>query len=252
MNNELLTVEEVAEFLRTTPTTIYRWLRTGKLPGVKLGKEWRIRKEVLDSKLAESSPNFKRQSLMDEIESKGNHMMAIASNEAALYNLEVEFFKKGLALNQRLFKGCWWQNTNDVRQELTTRGLPVEELERKNMLTIVDLAEKYKFSGVQGPIKAWTDAANITNELGYKFLWGSGSPGLGSCGDFSDLIRFESLLDDTLAKLNVVGICPYLYNDVNKDNMKEFIELVNCHRNVVFYTEESFVYLKNRVSGKGN
>ncbi|MHB8131633.1 MAG: helix-turn-helix domain-containing protein, partial [Mobilitalea sp.] len=143
MKNELLTVEEVAEFLRTTPTTIYRWLRSGKLPGVKLGKEWRIRKEVLDSKLVESRPNLKRQSLMDEIEPKNNHMMAIASNEADLYNLEAEFFKKGLALNHRLFKGCWWQNTDDVRQELATRGLPVEELERKNLLTIVDLAKKY-------------------------------------------------------------------------------------------------------------
>ena len=37
--NELLTVQEVADFLRTTSTTIYRWLKNGKLQGVKIGKE---------------------------------------------------------------------------------------------------------------------------------------------------------------------------------------------------------------------
>ncbi|MDQ7097103.1 MEDS domain-containing protein [Desulfosporosinus sp. PR] len=245
MINELLTVEEVAVFLRTTPNTIYRWLRSGKLPGVKLGKEWRIRKEVLDAKLAETTPMLKRQSLLDGIELKSNHMMAISSNEDDLLDLEAEFFKKGLALKQRLFKGCWWQNTDDVRQELAARGVPIEELEKNNLLTIIDLAKKYETSGVQGPIQVWRDEATITNQLGYSFLWASGSPGLESCGNFSNLIRFESLLDDTLAKLNVVGICPYLYNDAGKNGLNEFIELMKCHRNVMFYNHDSFVYLKN-------
>ncbi len=248
MENELLTVEEVADYLRTTTNTIYRWLRSGKLPGVKFGKEWRIRREVLESKLIESKPNTMRQSLLDKIELKSNHMMAITSNQDDLYNLETEFFKRGLALNQRLFKGCWWQNPDDVRQELSTRGLPVDELEEKKMLAIVDLAKMYKTLGVQGPIKAWTDEANITRELGHMFMWGSGSPDLGCCGEISNLIHFESLLDDTLAKHNVVGICPYLYNDSSKDNLNGFIELMNCHQNVVFYTNESFIYLKNSVS----
>lgn len=45
--NELLTVQEVADFLRTTSTTIYRWLKNGKLQGVKIGKEWRISRVAL-------------------------------------------------------------------------------------------------------------------------------------------------------------------------------------------------------------
>ncbi|RBP42207.1 helix-turn-helix domain-containing protein [Garciella nitratireducens] len=43
MKYEWLTVEEVADMLRLNTVTIYRWLRTNKLRGIKLGKEWRIK-----------------------------------------------------------------------------------------------------------------------------------------------------------------------------------------------------------------
>lgn len=46
-----------------------------------------------------------------------------------------------------MFKGCWWQHPDDVRQELSLRGLPIEELEGKNSLTIVDLTHQYNRSG---------------------------------------------------------------------------------------------------------
>lgn len=247
MKNELLTVEEVAAFLRTTPNTIYRWLRSGKLPGVKLGKEWRIQREVLDAKLAGTQPAMQKQGMLDGIELKPSHIMAISSNEDNLFSLEAEFFRRGLALKQRLFKGCWWQKPDDVRRELSLRGLPVEALEKENRLSIVDLTRKYEASGLQGPIQAWRDEAVITQELGYKFLWGSGAPQLESCGTFSNLIRFESLLEDTLAELNVIGICPYLYNDANKNSFNEFVELMKYHHKVILHSDDSFVHLENNL-----
>ena len=45
---EILTVEEVAEYLRLQPQTIYKWAQEKRIPAVKLGKEWRFRKSVLD------------------------------------------------------------------------------------------------------------------------------------------------------------------------------------------------------------
>ena len=45
----LLTVDEVADFLRVAPNTVYRWCRDGKLTGIKIGKEWRIAQTDLDS-----------------------------------------------------------------------------------------------------------------------------------------------------------------------------------------------------------
>ena len=51
METELLTPEEAAVYLRLNPQTAYRLLRTGQLPGVKIGRQWRIRKSSLDAYL---------------------------------------------------------------------------------------------------------------------------------------------------------------------------------------------------------
>ena len=48
----LLTPEEVADTLRVTRRTVYEWLRTGRLRGLKAGPFWRIRPEDLDRFLA--------------------------------------------------------------------------------------------------------------------------------------------------------------------------------------------------------
>ena len=246
MNEELLTVDEVAEILRTTPNTIYRWLRAGKLPGVKIGKEWRIKKETLAAKLTESSPpSVKNRGFMNSIDRKHDHVLAVTRDTNNLYNLETEFFKKGHSQGYRLYKGCWWQHPDDVRKELSLRGLPVEELEKKNSLTIVNLADEYNRLGNTGPVQSWSDEAKKSLELGYNKMWGSGSPHLLSCGGhFSNLIEFESSLDDVLRKLPVVGLCSYIFDGI--DNcFGEMVDLMNHHRSVVFYHEGSAILLKN-------
>ncbi len=48
MAEEVLTVQEVAEMLRTTPATVYAWCRAGKLPAFKIGQQWRIRARALE------------------------------------------------------------------------------------------------------------------------------------------------------------------------------------------------------------
>jgi len=62
--NEILTLEEVAAYLRLTPQTLYRWAQERRIPGVKLGKEWRFRRSILDRWLDEQivggDPSFAR------------------------------------------------------------------------------------------------------------------------------------------------------------------------------------------------
>ena len=48
VSNEILTIDEVAEYLRLTPQTIYKWAQEKRIPAVKLGKEWRFRRSVID------------------------------------------------------------------------------------------------------------------------------------------------------------------------------------------------------------
>jgi len=45
---DLMTVEEVARYLRLKPQTIYKWAQEKRIPAVKLGKEWRFRKRIID------------------------------------------------------------------------------------------------------------------------------------------------------------------------------------------------------------
>jgi excisionase family DNA binding protein len=46
--DEIMTLEEVAKYLKLKPQTIYTWSQNGKIPAAKLGKEWRFKKSVVD------------------------------------------------------------------------------------------------------------------------------------------------------------------------------------------------------------
>ena len=52
---ELMTVQELADYLRVTKKTIYRLLRQGKIPAIKVGKQWRFDKAAFDKWLQQSS-----------------------------------------------------------------------------------------------------------------------------------------------------------------------------------------------------
>jgi excisionase family DNA binding protein len=43
----ILTVSEVAAYLRVHQTTIYKMLRKGKLPGFRLGGDWRFHLDAI-------------------------------------------------------------------------------------------------------------------------------------------------------------------------------------------------------------
>ena len=54
--HELMTCAEAAAYLRLHERTIGRLLKQGVLPGVKVGRQWRLRKADLDAHLAGGGP----------------------------------------------------------------------------------------------------------------------------------------------------------------------------------------------------
>ena len=48
MKSDIMTLEEVAAYLKVKPQTIYTWAQDKKIPAAKLGKEWRFRKSLID------------------------------------------------------------------------------------------------------------------------------------------------------------------------------------------------------------
>jgi len=46
---ELMTIEEVANYLRVKKRTIYDWVKNGKIPAIKAVGQWRFKKEKIDA-----------------------------------------------------------------------------------------------------------------------------------------------------------------------------------------------------------
>jgi excisionase family DNA binding protein len=46
---KMLTIAEVSEYLHLHPATIYRLLKSGDFPGVKIGDSWRIHPDLLEA-----------------------------------------------------------------------------------------------------------------------------------------------------------------------------------------------------------
>jgi excisionase family DNA binding protein len=49
----IMTVHEVAEYLRMSDAKVYRLVKTKQIPVVRIGKAWRFRKDLLDDWLSQ-------------------------------------------------------------------------------------------------------------------------------------------------------------------------------------------------------
>lgn len=67
--DEIMTIEEVAKYLKLKPQTIYTWAQNGKIPAAKIGKEWRFRKDIVDTWFLNHFDE-KFQGLLEEVEQK--------------------------------------------------------------------------------------------------------------------------------------------------------------------------------------
>ena len=47
-DDKIMTLEEVADYLRVKHQTIYTWAQEKKIPAAKLGKEWRFKKSMIN------------------------------------------------------------------------------------------------------------------------------------------------------------------------------------------------------------
>lgn len=44
----ILTIEELAEYLKISKSTLYKLAQERRIPGQKVGRHWRFRKDVID------------------------------------------------------------------------------------------------------------------------------------------------------------------------------------------------------------
>ena len=51
----VLTIVELAEYLKIPKSTLYKLVQEGKIPGQKVGRHWRFRRETIDRWLEQGS-----------------------------------------------------------------------------------------------------------------------------------------------------------------------------------------------------
>ena len=54
--DEILTLEELSIYLKIPKSTVYKLVQDGRIPGQKLGKQWRFGKQAINAWLNNQSP----------------------------------------------------------------------------------------------------------------------------------------------------------------------------------------------------
>src|ERR687898_2877586 len=133
---ELLAATEVAELVGVKETTVYRWCSEGKLPCLKMGKNWRIRREVLEDFLKESGRPRTLLGQLDSFLRVPDSVLAIAQNIEILHRLDAAFFRVGEARGGLLVKFYAGEehSEEELLADLEENGLEARRLKREGQL----------------------------------------------------------------------------------------------------------------------
>ncbi len=95
---ELMTVGEVADYLRVTKKTIYRLLGQSKIPATKVGSQWRFEKSSIDGWLQRNSVGAKASILVIDDEEVVRSLFKETLEELGHRVIAVETAAEGLEL----------------------------------------------------------------------------------------------------------------------------------------------------------
>src|SRR5215217_4214820 len=147
---ELLAAADVAELVGVKETTVYRWCKEGKLPCLKIGKHWRMRRGVLEDFLKESE---RPRTLVGQLESflrVPDNVLAITENVEILHRLDAAFFQVGEARGGLLIKFYAGEehSEEELLADLEENGLAAGRLKRESRLLM--RAEEEPLGGSRG------------------------------------------------------------------------------------------------------
>jgi excisionase family DNA binding protein len=133
---DLLSAEDVARYFGVGQITIYRWCKEGRLQCIKLGKQWRIRREALEDFLSQHERSTTLVGLLSSFLRVPDNVLAIAQNIDILHRLDAAFFRVGDAQGGLLVKfyGGEENSEDELRVRFEENGLEVGRLEREGRL----------------------------------------------------------------------------------------------------------------------
>jgi excisionase family DNA binding protein len=88
MNDEhFLTTDEVLDYLQVNLRTVYRLIKAGKIPAVRVGRQWRFRKRDIDAWLDSSRPASRGGAGTDASERSERPRILVVDDEQAVRDL---------------------------------------------------------------------------------------------------------------------------------------------------------------------
>jgi excisionase family DNA binding protein len=130
---DLLSVEDVSRYLGVGAVTVYRWCREGRLPCLKIGKSWRIRREALEDFLRRGERPATLAGQLRSFLTVPDNMLGVAQNPDLLHRMDAAFFRVGEAQGGLLVKFSYGEpeSEDELRDELERHGLAVGRLEEE-------------------------------------------------------------------------------------------------------------------------
>jgi excisionase family DNA binding protein len=130
---ELLAAVDVAELIGVKETTIYRWCKEGKLPCLKVGKHWRVRRGALEDFLRRSERPTTLVGQLSSFLQVPDNVLAITQNVDLMHRLDVAYFQVGDAHGGMLVKFYGGEDApaDELRAEFEKNGLEVGRLEQE-------------------------------------------------------------------------------------------------------------------------
>src|SRR5215212_1749182 len=133
---QLLAVTDVAGMIGVKESTVYRWCNEGKLPCLKIGYHWRIRRGVLEDFLKERERPRTLVGQLDSFLRVPDSVLAIAQNIDILNRLDAAFFRVGEARGGLLVKFYAGEehSEKELLSDFEQNGLKARGLKREGRL----------------------------------------------------------------------------------------------------------------------
>jgi excisionase family DNA binding protein len=158
---KLLAAADVAGMIGVKESTVYRWCSEGKLPCLKIGYHWRIRREVLEDFLKARERPGTLVGHLDSFLRVPDSVLGIAQNIDILHRLDAAFFQVGEARGGLLVK--FYAGEEHSEEELLLdfeqNGLKAGRLKRQGRLLM--RAEEEPLSGSR-----WRQLVQLIEEKG--------------------------------------------------------------------------------------
>lgn len=137
----MLEVPEIARYLKVSEVTVYRWCKQSRLPALKLGHSWRVRRSALENFLERGEHSATLFGQLRAFYRMPDNVLAIAQTQEMLFRLDAAFFGVGEARGAKLvkFHGPKTGGTvEELRLQIAKAGLDVERLEGGGRLRFVE------------------------------------------------------------------------------------------------------------------